>query len=94
MVRIFMRATSPCPVAYQRQKTWGRSLHFLPLQVRRHGALREAADTQCRRRTGLSPGALGQSVPTRVQCGFPGTAWTTTARTAPSEREALWWSQA
>ncbi len=31
MVRIFMRATSPCPVAHQRQKPGGRSLHFLPL---------------------------------------------------------------
>ena len=37
MVRIFMRATSPCPVAHQRQKAWGRSLHFLPLPARRTG---------------------------------------------------------
>ena len=35
MVRIFMRATSPCPVAHQRRKSGGRSLHFLPLQARR-----------------------------------------------------------
>lgn len=37
MVRIFMRATSPCPVAHQRQKPGGRSLHFLPLPARRTG---------------------------------------------------------
>ena len=35
MVRIFMRATSPCPVAHQRRKTGGRSLHFLTVQARR-----------------------------------------------------------
>ena len=28
-------------------------------------------------------------MPTRVQCGFPGTAWTTTARASPSESGAL-----
>ena len=65
-----------------------------PPPVPRHDALCEAADTRCRHRTGLYPGGLGQSVPTRVQCGFPGTAWTTTARAAPSEREALRWSKA
>jgi len=37
MVRIFMRATSPCPVAHQRRKNGGRSHHFLPLQARRIG---------------------------------------------------------
>ena len=40
MVRIFMRATSPCPVAHQRQKAGGRSLHFLPFPVRRRLATR------------------------------------------------------
>ncbi len=35
----------------------------------------------------------GESVPTRFQCGFPGTTWTTTARTPPSERGALGWSK-
>ena len=54
-VRIFMRATSPCPVAHQRQKAWGRSLHFLPLQARRSG------------RGGDTPGAVPprSSQPTR-----------------------------
>ena len=46
-------------------------------------------DTRCRRPTGLYPIGFGQSVPTPVQCGFPGTAWTTTARTSPSESGAL-----
>ena len=30
-------------------------------------------------------------MPTRVQCGFPSTTWTTTARTSPSESGALGW---
>ena len=42
-----------------------------------------------RRRTGLYRKGPGESVPTRVQCGFPGTAWTTTARGSPSESGAL-----
>ena len=46
-------------------------------------------DTRCRRPTGLYPIGFGQSVPTHVQCGFPGTAWTTTARASPSESGAL-----
>ena len=33
-------------------------------------------------------------MPTCLQSGFPGTAWTTTARAPPSEREALWLSVA
>ena len=48
-----------------------------------------AGDTRCRRPTGLYPIGFGQSVPTHVQCGFPGTAWTTTARASPSESGAL-----
>ncbi len=46
-------------------------------------------DTRCRRPTGLYPIGCGQSVPTHVQCGFPGTVWTTTARASPSESGAL-----
>ena len=37
----------------------------------------------------LYPRGLGESVPTRVQCGFPGTTWTTTARATPSESGVL-----
>ena len=80
--------TSPSPVPHQRQKTGGRSLHFLP-PVWRHDAACEGVDTRCRHRVALYPRGLGESVPTRVQCGFPGTAWTTTARTSPSESGAL-----
>ena len=57
--------------------------------VWRHDAPCEGVDTRCRRRTGLYPIGFGQSVSTRVQCGFPGTAWTTTARASPSESGAL-----
>ncbi len=72
-------------VAHQRRKTRGRSLHFLPLRC-------GATTRRVRRgRAGpaLCPGGLGESVPTRFQCGFPGTSWTTTARASPSERGAL-----
>ena len=57
--------------------------------VRRHDAACEGVDTPCRRRTGLYPIGCGQSASTRVQCGFPGTTWTTTARASPSESGAL-----
>ena len=35
------------------------------------------------------PHRIRESVPNHVQCGFPGTAWTTTARASPSESGAL-----
>ena len=57
--------------------------------VWRHDPPCEGVDTRCRCRRGLYPIGFGQSVPTRVQCGFPGTTWTTTARTSPSESGAL-----
>ena len=60
-----------------------------PPPVRRHDAPCEGVDTRCLHPTGLYPGGGGQSVPTCVHCGFPGTAWTTTARNAPSESGAL-----
>ena len=44
-----------------------------------------------RHRTARYRSGFGQSAPTLVQCGFPGTAWTTTARALPSERGALGW---
>ena len=42
-----------------------------------------------RHRTTLYRRALQESVPTRAQCGFSGTARTTTARATPSESGAL-----
>ena len=51
-------------------------------------------DAWGRRRTTLYRRGFEESVPTRFQCGFPGTAWTTTARAPPSERGALGWSKA
>ena len=83
----------PCPplafpVAHQRRKSRGRSLHRLPLPC---GATtrRARGETRTRGRTALYRRGLGQSVPTHPQCGLPGTAWTTTARALPSERMAL-----
>ena len=61
-----------------------------PPPVRRHDAPCEAG----RRRTALCRRRFGESLLTRFQCGFPGTTWTTTARTSPSERGALGWSKA
>ena len=46
-------------------------------------------DARGRRRTTLYPRGFGESVPTRFQCGFPGTAWTTTARASPSDSADL-----
>ena len=48
-----------------------------------------SGDKRVRRRTALYRRGLGQSVPTCVQCEFPGTAWTTTARAAPSDSADL-----
>ena len=45
-----------------------------------------------RRPTALYRGGLGESVPTHVQCGFPGIASTTAARAAPSDSAVLWLS--
>ena len=56
-----------------------------PPPVRRHDAPCEAG----RRRTALCRRRFGESLPTRFQCGFSGTTWTTTAGTSPSERGAL-----
>ena len=44
-----------------------------------------SGDNASRRRTALYPRGCRESVPTHVQCGFPGKASTTTARAAPSE---------
>ena len=45
---------------------------------------------QGRRPTALYRGGLGESVPTHVQCGFPGRAHTTAGRAAPSDSAVLW----
>ena len=81
--------TSPCPVPHQRQKTGGRSLHFLPLRCGATTRRARGWDMRCRRRTGLYPIGFGESVPTRVQYGFPDTTWTTTARASPCDSADL-----
>ena len=45
------------------------------------------------RPTALFRRGLGESVPTHVQCGFPGKAHTTAARAAPSDSAVLWLSK-
>ena len=79
----------PLPGAAPAAKKGGSLPPLPPPPVWRHDAPCEGVDTRCRRRTGLYPIGFGQSVPTRVQCGFPGTTWTTTARASPSESGAL-----
>ena len=51
-----------------------------PPPVRRHDAPCEAGTPWRAAAVGFTPDELGESVPTRVPCGFPGTARTTTAR--------------
>ncbi len=84
----------PLPGAAPAAKNRGSLPPLPPPPVRRHDAPGEGADTRCRRPTGLYPIGLGKSVPTCVQCGFPGTAWTTAARASPSESGALGLSKA
>ena len=84
----------PLPGAAPAAKIPGSLPPLPPPPVRRHDAPGEGADTRCRRPTGLYPIGFGKSVPTRVHCGFPGTAWTTAARASPSESGALGWSKA
>ena len=57
----------------------------------RRGAPDEAGTRQPPPRHGWRS-RRGESVPTRVQQGFPGKAPTTAARALPSERKALRWS--
>jgi len=57
----------PCPVAHQRQKSGGRSLHFLPLQVRRTGRRRDTPGTAPPR---LSQPTLGIRANTRPMRDF------------------------
>ena len=66
----------------------GRSLHHLPIPcgtTTRHA--RRGRGGQ--HRTAHYRRGLGESMPTRDQCGFPGTAWTTTARASPSDSADL-----
>ena len=79
----------PLPGAAPAAKKGGSLPPLPPPPVWRHDAPCEGVDTRCRHRTGLYSIGLRQSVPTRVQCGFPGTTWTTTARASPSESGAL-----
>ena len=79
----------PSPVPHQRRKRGGRSLHQHPLS---YGApLRRAGGGHARRSlASLFRTGRGKSVLSRVPCGVSGKSRTTTARRAPSEREALW----
>ena len=79
----------PLPGAAPAAKNRGSLPPLPPPPVWRHDAACEGVDTRCRCRRGLYPIGFGQSVPTRIQYGFPGTAWTTTARASPSESGAL-----
>ena len=85
-------APSPLPGGASAAKKMGRSLHQHPLPCgaptrRRAGG---CGDARGRRPTALYRSGLGESVPTRVQCGFPGIASTTAARAAPSDSALLW----
>ena len=88
MGRIFMRATSPCPVAHQRQKPGGRSHHFLPLQARRTVRRGDTPDAAPPRLSQPTRGIRANPCPIRLSRQGPDHS----SEGAPSEREALWWS--
>ena len=89
----FWRAPPPPPRWRTSAKKQGVALTTTsPSRAAPRRAMRGARHAG-RHRTGLYPGRLGKSVPTLVQCGFPGTTWTTAARTSPSESGRLGWSK-
>ncbi len=79
MVRIFMRATSPCPVAHQRQKS-GDSPPFVKRWKPVSYGLPSLASILAE-----SPENRSGSRGHRIDHSSEG---------SPSEREALWWSNA
>ena len=90
MVRIFMRATSPCPVAHQRPKPGGRSLHFLPLQARRTGRRGDTPGAAPPRVSQPTRGIRANPRPIRLSRQGPDHS----SEGSPSERGALRWSKA
>ena len=81
---------SPCPVAHQRRKNGGRSLHFLPLQTRRR-ARRGHAGRCPATVVAADAGNPCQPVPHKA---FQARPRPQQRGALPSEREALWWSKA
>ena len=82
----FWRAPSPRPGGAPAPKIGGGAL--TTSSPSRRSAPGEAGTRQPLPRHGWRS-RCGESVPTRVQCGFPGTAWTTTARASPSDSAEL-----
>ena len=89
-MRIFMRATSPCPVAHQRQKTRGRSLHFLPLQARRTVRRGPTPGVALPRLSQPTRGIRANPCPIRLSRQDTDHS----SEGLPSERVVLWWSKA
>ena len=77
-----------------RCRTSGQKRGVAPSTIPPSRAARRRAgrggDRRGRRPTALYRRGLGESVPTRVRCGFPGIASTTAARAAPSDSAVLW----
>ena len=82
-------STFALPRAAPAAKKGGSLPPLPPPPVRRRRRAVQGGDARGRRRTALYRRGLGESVPTHVQCGFPGTAWTTTARALPSDSADL-----
>ena len=82
----------PAPVAHQRQKSGGRSHHFLPLPVRRHDAPCEG-DTRGVASLRFIAADAGNPCQTASNKAFRARP-RPQQREKPSEREALWWSKA
>jgi len=77
----------PCPVAHQRQKGWGRSLHFLPLQARRTGRRGDTPGAAPPRLLQPTRGIRANPLPIRLSRQGADHS----SEGSPSEREALWW---
>ena len=83
------RAPLCAPVNARRCRTSGQKRGVAPSTISPSRAAPRRAvrggDNARRRRTTLYRRGFGESVPNRVQCGFPGTDCTTTTRGLPSD---------
>ena len=79
----------PFPVAHQRLKSGGRSLHFLPLQARRAVQRGATLGTAPPRLSQPTRGIRANPCPIRLSRQGPDHS----SEKSPSEREALWWSK-
>ena len=83
-------STFPPLAAHRRRKTRGRSLHSLPLQARRTGRGGDMSGAAPPRLSQPTRGIRANPCPIRLSRQSPDH----NSKNKPSEREALWWSNA